>query len=234
MSGGSNHSSADKPGVFFLDESGRPELPHQSHYQEAENLAREALGRMNPEVQALRCGGRLSKAGRTHSLVEVDFFNSPVQVRFPEGVVAGPGGEEIPIWERILILHYLSGDSPVPSYREWIGFQQVPSGGFYFEAFRRRAHDPLARAFGSQPGLLLRAGEVLGALPADFGDAAVRVPVFPVVPVVAVVHRACEEFPADAKLLFESSIGAFLCTEDIAVLGGLVAGRLLRAHQGRR
>jgi hypothetical protein len=52
---------------------------------------------------------------------------------------------------------------------------------------------------------------------------------FPRVPVVAVVHAADEEFPAEAKILFKSSIQSFFNTEDIAVIGGLVAGRLIRA-----
>jgi hypothetical protein len=223
--------SSDKPGVFFLDESGRPELPGQTNYDDAERLAREAIARLDPEVQAKRCGGRVIKSGQTFSIVQVDFFQTPVDVKFPEGKVTGPQVSEIPIWERILVLHYLGGDAVAPAHTDWIGFQQVPSGGFYFDAFKRRAHDPLAKVFGREPQKLIEAGAAVGAQKADFGDAAVQVRVFPKVPVVAVVHGACDEFPADAKILFESSIHAYLCTEDVAVVGGLVAGRLIKAYR---
>jgi hypothetical protein len=224
-------SETDKPGVFFLDESGRPELPEQTHYEDAENLAKEALARFDPEVQAKRCGGKVIKSGQTFSIVQVDFFKTPVDVKFPGGKVTGPGATELPIWERILILHYLSGDAVAPSHTEWIGFQQVPSGGFYFDAFKRRSHDPLAKVFGREPAKLLQAGAAIGAGKADFGDAAVMVPVFAKAPVAAVVHAADDEFPADAKVLFKSSIISYFCTEDVAVIGGLVAGRLIKAYK---
>jgi hypothetical protein len=224
-------SKDEKPGVFFLDESGRPELPDQSNYADAENLAKETIARLDPKVQADRCGGRVIKTAKTYSIVQVDFFKTPIDVKFPDGKVTGPGATEVPIWERILILHYLGGDAVAPAHTDWIGFQQVPSGEFYFDAFKRRSHDPLAQTFGREPGKLIEAGAAIGAEKADFGDAAVTVPAFAKVPVVAVVHAADDEFPADAKILFKSSIDAYFCTEDVAVLGGLVAGRLVKAFK---
>jgi hypothetical protein len=128
-------------------------------------------------------------------------------------------------------LHYLGGDAVAPAHTDWIDYQQVPSGGFYFDAFKRRAHDPLAKVFGQQPQKLIEAGEAIGAEKAEFGDAAVLVNAFPRVPVVAVVHAADDEFPADAKVLFKSSIISYFCTEDVAVIGGLVAGRLVKAFK---
>ncbi len=222
---------SDKPGVFFLDESGRPELPHQTNYDDAERLAQETIARLDPGVQAKRCGGRLVKSLKTSSIVQVDFFQTPVDVKFPQGEVTGPQASEIPVWERILVLHYLGGDAVAPAHTDWIGFQQVPSGGFYFDAFRRRAHEPLANVFGHDPRKLIEAGAAIGAEKADFGDAAVMVRVFPRVPVAAVVHGADDEFPAEAKILFKSSIHAYFCTEDVAVIGGLVAGRLIKAYK---
>lgn len=224
-------SKGDKPGVFFLDESGRPELPDQTNYADAENLAKETLARFDPEVQAKRCGGRVIKSAQTYSIVQVDFFKTPIDVKFPDGKVTGPGATEVPIWERILVLHYLGGDAVAPSHTDWIGFQQIPSGGFFFDAFKRRSHDPLAQVFGREPEKLIEAGAAIGAEKADFGDTAVMIPAFAKVPVVAVVHAADDEFPADAKLLFKSSIDAYFCTEDVAVLGGLVAGRLVKAYK---
>jgi hypothetical protein len=225
----------EKPGVFFLDESGRPELPDQTNYADAENLAKETIARLKPEVQADRCGGRVTARGgaaaKTYSIVQVDFFKTPIDVKFPDGTVTGPQASEVPIWERILILHYLGGDAVAHAHTDWIGFQQVPSGEFYFDAFKRRSHDPLAKVFGREPQKLLEAGAAIGAGKAEFGDAAVMVPAFAKVPVVAVVHAADDEFPADAKILFKSSVDAYFCTEDIAVLGGLVAGRLVKAFK---
>ena len=54
----------------------------------------------------------------------------------------------------------------------------------------------------------------------------------PRVAVAAVVYGGDEEFPADAKLLFDVSIASYLNTEDIAVLGGIVVGKLIQANKG--
>jgi len=215
---------SDKPGVFFSDESERPDLPEQTNYETAECMAREAIARTSPERAAKRCGAKVVKAGQKTSIVEVDYLGQPVRVTFPDGQI-----EDLPVWERIIVLHYLGGDSTPRTHTDWVDFKQIPSGAFYFDAYKRRSHDPLARTFGDDPALLLKAGETLGAKPADFGDAAVEVMLFPKVPVVAVVHAADEEFPADAKILFKSSINSFFNTEDIAVIGGIVAGRLIKA-----
>jgi hypothetical protein len=224
----------DMPGVFFLDEAGQANTVEEQSYQAAERKAREDLAGLDSEYQAERCGARVLGSSAEESIVEVPFFQKPMLVTFPSGEVRDTDGRELPVWERILLLHYLAGDSSPPLRTELISFKQVPSGGFYFDAFRRRSHDPLARAFGDRPALLHHAGELLGAEPEVIGDAAVRVPVLPRVPVVAVVHAADEEFPSEARLLFESSITAYFCTEDIAVLGGLVAGRLIQASRDLR
>ncbi|MBI5528327.1 MAG: DUF3786 domain-containing protein, partial [Deltaproteobacteria bacterium] len=159
-----------------------------------------------------------------------DWFSRPVAVSFPDGAVRDlRDGAELPIWERIILLHHVGSIAPVAENLDLIGFNEVPSGSFYLDAFVRRSHKPLAAFFGQRPGALLDAGELLGAVPAELGDAAVSVPVVPKVVVTAVVHAADDEFPADAKLLFPASVVSYFCTEDIAVIGGFVAGRLIRA-----
>jgi hypothetical protein len=219
-----------KPGVFFADESIGVYLPQQTNYEDAERMARDELTRLDPGRQAKRCGARIAESRHDRTVLELNFFNRPVRVVFPAGLVEDPASPDgVQVWERILLLHYFSGNTIPPSYSELISFAQAPSGGFYFEAYRRRTHEPIARAFGRRADLLIEAGERLGGKREDIGDAAVRLPVLPKVPVVAVIHAADDEFPAEAKLLFESTINAFFCTEDIAVLGGLVAGRLIKA-----
>lgn len=223
-----------KPGVFYLDASGGAGADPRA-YRTAERMAREAVGRMEAVRQAKRCGARIAETRPARTIVRFDFFGEPVAVGFPDGEVFDPAGaREIPVWERILLLHYICCDASRQNLTELVGFEQVPSGGFYFDAFRRRAHRPLAEAFGAEPARLIEAGRSLGGKPEDIGDAAVRLPVLPRVPVVAVVHREDEEFAAEAKILFESDIIGYFSTEDIAVLGGLCAGRLIQADRELR
>ena len=54
--------------------------------------------------------------------------------------------------------------------------------------------------------------------------------VLPRVRVAVVLYQRDEEFAADAAMLFDASTRHYLPIEDVAVLGGLVAGELMRAR----
>jgi hypothetical protein len=61
------------------------------------------------------------------------------------------------------------------------------------------------------------------------GDAAARFRLFPKIDAVVVAYDGDEEFPADVSILYSNTIVNFLSLEDVAVLGGDIAGRLTRA-----
>ena len=232
MNGGKKNATAaaEKPAVLFGGLSERPELPKQSNYEIAEAMARQALTHLDAARQADRCGAEIMMSGSDCVELRFDWFGRPVGVSFSDGAVRNLwDGAEVPNWERIILLHYVGSSALVWESSDQIGFNEVPSGSFYLGAFVRRSHRPLVEFFGRKPKALLEAGELMGAVPAGLGDAAAAVKVLPKVTVTAVVHAADDEFPADAKLLFPASIVSFFCTEDIAVIGGLMTGRLIRA-----
>jgi hypothetical protein len=53
--------------------------------------------------------------------------------------------------------------------------------------------------------------------------------VLPRVWLAVVLHLADEEFPASANVLFDASASHYLPTEDLAVLGGMLTGRLIKS-----
>lgn len=134
-----------------------------------------------------------------------------------------------PIWDAILILHYLGSEGPVPPRGEPIAFADVRDGRFYDPAFQGRCRIPLERKFGGTPEKLLVAATRLGGRPWDRGDVSVVVPAFPRVDVHLVLYRGDDEFPPSATVLFSSDVASFLSAEDVAVLGGATVSRLGRA-----
>lgn len=128
----------------------------------------------------------------------------------------------------ILILHYLaSAFKRLPPLRgEWVSFKELPGGESYYSAFRKRAIEPLIRKYGAQPEGLIEAAQRLGGRPAREGDASITLEVFEGVPVLAVLWKGDEEFAPEASLLFDRSISEVFCTEDVAVLAGILAARL--------
>jgi hypothetical protein len=195
---------------------------YQAAYQKA---ARELAGQDLPAA-ARRCGATLS--GRRLTL---PFFGRRVEVRLSEEA----GGEleisppELPLAEQILVLHYLTSTGSRPSRNEMVSFKQLPGAVFYETAYRKRGPERIARRFGADPQLFRRACRSLGWQEAGFGDASCLLQVLPRLQALVVLHRGDEEFPPEVNLLFSGDIANFLPLEDVAVLAGLIAGRMAKA-----
>ena len=204
----------------------------QDNYSVALDLARRTFAAQDPAEQARRTGCRLVGEPEPDRLVvEVRYLDLTCRVTHPEGHVSIAGSQEaLPDWEQILVLHYLVSTGKVPAPDDPIIFSQVPSGAFYEAAFQRRVKNHFLSLFGRTPELLLPAAERLGGGKHEgvTGDIGVRIPAFPRVDLFFILWKADAEFPADVNLLMSSSIASFLPTEDIAVLGGIAAGKLIR------
>jgi hypothetical protein len=69
---------------------------------------------------------------------------------------------------------------------------------------------------------------VLGGLKAEYGDIAVTIRAFPDVPLTIVLWRGDSEFPPEGNILFDSTIGDYLPTEDVTILCEVIAWKLVR------
>ncbi len=126
-----------------------------------------------------------------------------------------------------LILHYLLGAKDVEESGRLLTFRELEGGDVYYQAFYRRAIKPLADEIGPTPALLFERARRVGGERLDLGDASVRIHVFARVPVVIVVWAGDEEVPSSANILFDSTAGHHLHTEDLAAVGDLVADAII-------
>jgi len=124
----------------------------------------------------------------------------------------------------IMLSHYAKSD-PVQKVGKLIKFRDLPGGYAYEGAFTKRAVDPIAQIFGSEPNKLVEAARVLNGIEAKYGDSSVEVPALPKVPITYVLWKG-NEFPASSSVLLDASASHYLPTEDIAVLGEITTMRL--------
>ena len=68
----------------------------------------------------------------------------------------------------------------------------------------------------------------IGAIEIDKRDATVEIPVFHKIPVTVIAWAGDEDIPANANILFDYSAKEQIHIEDIAVIGGVVAGKLVK------
>lgn len=161
--------------------------------------------------------------GRTYFVSYPDFEFVPKGETFP--------AREIPLQEQVLILHYLMAPAASLSGK-WVAYREIPGATFYFSAFVKRAIDPLKKMFGPDASLIEKPSKLLGGMPIHAGDVGYEFRLFPKVPVQLILWEGDEEFPAEANILFDESIGGLLSPEDIAWLAGMLVYRLMGLAKG--
>ncbi len=191
-------------------------------YELAYQLACEKLaGIKDIEEQCSRSGTRYLSSRKA---VNISYLNQPYLLAFPDGRISLPDREnEVPLRDRILILHYFTGAKGTPLSNKLISFKELPEGANYFPTFYQRAVKPLVSYFGNEPHGLLPAAKVLGGHEASYGDAAVRINAFSRVPIILVLWRGDDEFAPEGNIMFDSTISDYLPAEDIIVLSETTA-----------
>lgn len=163
---------------------------------------------------------------------EIRFWDADYTVSYPTATVLDAAGQEPHIGTRIILLHYLLTARGTPLADRWVAFREFPGGLGYDAAFQARANRRLATAFGDRLPAFEEAARALGGVPLAVGDSAFAFDLLPRVRIAVVIYAADEEFPASGNLIFDGATGDYLPTEDIAVLGDIVAGRLTRFKAG--
>ncbi|WP_434511632.1 DUF3786 domain-containing protein [Desulfitobacterium sp. AusDCA] len=156
--------------------------------------------------------------------IKLNFLGQHFRVEYPSAKFEPePQAEgELPIFARILILHYLCNQTEESLTGQYISYKELPGGGIYNQPFSNRAIRPMVEHFGGNPEKLLKAAQSIGGTPVKLGDVAVTLNVFPKIPVTLVLWQADEEFPASGNILFDRSASELLPTEDYAVLASFV------------
>jgi hypothetical protein len=126
-----------------------------------------------------------------------------------------------------LVLTYLaSADGTVPSGR-WIGFRELPDGLFYADAFQGYSGARLVRELCAGLAAFCLGCQSLGGERIDLGDAAYAFAVLPRLRLALAYWEGDEEFEAQARVLFDSSVRHYMPTDGLAILGSQLVGRLL-------
>jgi len=208
-------------------------LPNQRNYERGYKLAYELAGEKLAKVdgieqQCLKSGARYLEID-SQQLIIVEYLNQSYQITLPDVEISlMDSEEEVPIRDKILILHYLTQAKGSPLTNEVIAYKQLPGGSNYFSTFYKRAIKPLVDHFGDQPHRLMDAAKELGGYKADYGDTGVTINAFSQVPITLVLWWGDEEFPPEGNILFDATIADYLSTEDINVLCEIIAWKLVK------
>jgi len=198
-------------------------------YELAYKLASEQLVSMDIEEICGKTGAQRMDSNK----IIIKYLNQPYLITLPDVEISlRDSEEEVPLKDRILILHYLTLAKGTPATNRLITFKQLPGGASYFPAFSQRAIKPLLNHFGKEPELLTDAAAKLGGYKANYGDVAITINAFPRVPITFALWRGDDEFPPRGSIMFDASISAYLSTEDTTMLCETIIWRLVKSLRG--
>ena len=201
-----------------------PEYGYELAYQ----LARQQLAQIDDLEQQCRQNDAQCQLENSQKAIITRYLNQPYRVTFPDGEVSMiTKEEEVPLRDKILILHYLTLAKGTPLSNKVIAYQELPEGANYFPTFYQRAIKPIVNYFGNEPHRLLDMARRLGGQKADCGDVAVTIAAFNRVPITIVLWQGDDEFAPEGNIMFDSTISDYLPTEDINVLCETIAWRLV-------
>ncbi|MFC1911910.1 DUF3786 domain-containing protein [Chloroflexota bacterium] len=197
-------------------------------YELAHELACEKLAEIKDlEAQCRKTDARYQT---TRKIISLRYLSQSYLITFPGGEVSLADKEaDVPLRDKILILHYFTQAKGTPLANKLISFKELPEGTHYFPTFYLRAIKSLVGCFGKEPHRLPETAKTLDGRKADYGDAAVTVNAFSRVPITLVLWKGDNEFPPEGSIMFDSTIPDYLPTEDIIVLCETTIRRLVKA-----
>jgi len=183
------------------------------------------------ELRGLAPGELAHRGGlvRNGDALRLDLLGKTYTLDRPDFIARKPNGEPCRDDLRILFLDYLRhGDGSEPTGK-WIGYQELPDGAFYRNAFQGYSGDQLVRDLGGDIEAFRRASAALDGEPLEMGDAGFSFRALPNVPLAVVWWAGDDEFPANATVLFDEVAGRYLPTDGLAILGRMLCRALAKA-----
>ncbi len=153
---------------------------------------------------------------------------------YPKQELIRPAGSDQPSLElggELAVVFYLLQAKDLPLKGEWVSEKDLPGG----EAFFRGPHEIptglIANRFGEDLDGFRVACEAQGGTATDLGDVAYVIRVLPRVPVAVLLWGGDDEFGAEAKLLFDRTIGEHLPLDVIFGLATELCSRIATPRQ---
>jgi hypothetical protein len=147
-------------------------------------------------------------------------------------ILEAESGEAVATFDAAIMIYYLHTADGSPFADRWIGFRELPDGGFYHQAFQGYSGDLLAHELGETPQAFTNAAHALSGWPlTSLAPHAFAFQPLPRVRVAAALWPGDEDFPSKASILFDAAASSYMPTDGLALLGSGLVHRLLRTSR---
>jgi hypothetical protein len=126
----------------------------------------------------------------------------------------------------LFIVYYLLKSKEVKAAGEWISEKDLPGGPTFFRGPHEIPTRLISQRFGNDIEAFRSRGVVLHGSPLDMGDAAFRFDIVPDIPVAVLYWTGDDEFPPEAKILYDKSISGQLTSDIVFALAVAICERI--------
>lgn len=139
---------------------------------------------------------------------------------------AGAGPGRLPPYFDLFLVHYLLRARASEPAGQWISEKDIPGGATFFRGPHAIPTDLVTGRFGNDLAGFRRRCRQLQGSPLDLADAAFAFAITPRIPVAVLYWQGDEEFPAEARILFDRTVSQHLATDIVFALAVGLCERL--------
>jgi hypothetical protein len=184
------------------------------------------LKALNPEEVIARTGCRFDK---THNQYLLDVWGCQYCVDLKTNEVR-PQGLSIKTYNNYLylfILFFLLKSKNILLSGKWVSQKDIKGGEAFFRGPHTLPVDKITDRFGDDIDLFKKECKKLNGVTLDLADAAFVFQITPTLPVAVLFWQGDEDFPSEAKLLFDSTIDQHLPLDIIYALAVEICHQLV-------
>ena len=160
--------------------------------------------------------------------LSLSFFGERCRISRGTGEITGEGEREIPVTERLTIMHHLRYcKSFAEEGSKMVPFREIREAAVFEKAYERSALEPLKKHFAGRSQELLKAGLELGGIREKYGDVSLTLHAFPKIRLAYIFWDGDEEFPPSANILFQDTIAQWTHPESVPTLAQIGTERLI-------
>ena len=134
----------------------------------------------------------------------------------------------------LFIIYYLLKSQDIEISREWISEKDIPGGATFFRGPHQIPTHLICKHYKNDIEAFNKKCEHLHGKPMDMADAAYRFDITPRIPVSVLYWAGDDDFPPEAKILYDRTITEHLSTDIIFTLAVEICTRIGNFLKGHR
>lgn len=198
------------------------------------NELRASLRLSEPGLIAERSGASYLPLGPARGELHVPLWGNLCVLSWPDLTCYDNNDDEYPPLIGALLLYYLTTSDGVPLTGRLVSFADLPDGRMYNAAFQGYSGDEVAKVFSFDLESFKKTCVKAGGQSLEIGSASFMFQALPRVPLLVTYWLGDEDFPSSCKILFDSSASHYLPIDACAVIGSMLAQKIISAshHKG--